>query len=251
MLVLPPAGEPDGAGGAWDRAPRVLGVARWLAAEGPSGPQLELETELFAPRTRVHHVERLARIRPPRPAETRAWSGAAAGDRPGTGRAHGGPKLVWREVRASEGRTVVLEWDDLAGSLRSTEWNGAEEARRRLLDPDRGLLLPLWTVEGARGGAALEGRLPLFNPLAGGVEELSAQFRALVLPLPWPGLRCAPLQLLSWRRSGGALAGEYLFAGPHLLAFRWQAGGPVALRVGVGEYRGLLRWGRDAGAGDG
>ncbi len=181
---------------------RILGVARWVRDRGA---RVEVEHELFGIDTRVLHVER-------RPED-------AGGER--------APELVWRELRRRSGRTVSLVRDPASGGWTSTEWNGGSRAVRRTLTAGEGARLPLELVEACRAGTA-PASARVFDPLGHRIEELAIERRqALVHGVPWTRVL--------WTRDDGTLAGEWWFAGAELVAYRYQRGGPVALRVPAAE----------------
>lgn len=210
-LLLGPASAGEGVEAG---AAPLLGVARRAARTEGEATWVELEAHLFDPATRVHHAERYS--------------------------AREGPRLVYREVRDRAGRTVLLEWDDDLGALRSTEWTGAREATRRTVDPEGGALLWLWCMEQVRAGAELRGLLPIFDPLAGRTELLSVESERF-------GPFGAPLRATTWRRADGTIAASFVAAGDRILLWRRQRGGPVYLRVDATEYGVALAWGREHG----
>ncbi len=172
---------------------------------GAGRASAELRFELWQIRTRVHHVESVT----PR-----------------------GPRLVWRELRERSGRTVRVDWSEDGKRLVQVDWSGAEAVRGEST-PESGALLPLFLVASVRDGAFPTGRFDVYDAPSGRVEEL----RVSVLRCPLagaPGLSMRRLELL---RADGTLAGDYLFLGRELVAFRVQEGGPVALRVSTVDYR--------------
>lgn len=180
-----------------------LGIARWIGGpdpEGEGGWRVECDTLFFDSETHVIHTERL---------------------RP---RAR---KLVWREVRERSGRTVFLTWDPELG-VKSIEMTGNDQIRREL-DPGRGALLPLSAVEMVRQGTDLHGSAPVFQPLGNALETLSFSVRDQ-----------ADERVLELRREDELCAGSYRFRGKELVAFRWQAGGPMASRITRAQYEALL-----------
>jgi hypothetical protein len=181
-----------------------LGLVRWVSGPDPvAGRRIECETTWLDAATQVLHAERLR-----------------TSDR----------KLVWREVRAHSGRTVLLEWD-AGGALRSSETLRGELVRREL-DASRGALMPLFLVEEARRGAAFDGRLPIFRPLSNDLETCDVETRVLA---PFGVELARTLEV----RSGGLRTGRWLFAGGALIGFEGARGGPVATPIATADY---LAW---------
>jgi hypothetical protein len=194
--------------------PRVLGVARRTARTEEGEAWVALEVHLFDERTRVHHAERYS--------------------------ATEGPRLVYREVRDRTGRTVMLEWDEELGALRSIEYTGARDAHRRSVAPEGGALLWLWCMEEVRAGGELSGELPLYDPVAGRVDPVRAE-------TTWLPIHGFPFRSVTWRRSDGTLSAEFFALGDRILVWRRQRGGAVLQRVDEAEYDVTLTWGRERG----
>lgn len=210
-----------------------VGVLRWIsgpetAPDGRRGLRLETETTLFDVATRVIHTETLL------PDER---------------------KLVYREVREREGRTVLLESRSPAAGvvaeLRVSETMGGV-IHRREPDATGGVLLPLYLLENVRSGASFRGEFALFLPLSAEVELLTLD--TLLLPVadgpPRGGAVAAgadeegttlPPRELRLHRGDGLFAGAYRFEGADLVGFRWQAGGVSARAIDEEEYRRWLR----------
>jgi len=166
------------------------------------GPERRIEqaTTFFDVDTRVIHTESL------RPEERR---------------------LVYREVRERAGRTVLVEWP-LGEELRSADTVGRAVVRREH-DFATGAFFPLYLVEAARRGESFEGEFEVFQPLANRLEPLRIRLE-----------RSAEGHTLSLWRPDGRLAGRYRFQGDRLVAFQWQAGGPVARAISRERYAELL-----------
>ena len=211
-LLLAPVGLGPDAGLA-AAAPQVVGVARLFSAQRRAGPAQELELEFFELDTRVHHVERTTLE---------------------------GPKLVWRELRDGEGRTVLLQRGEDDEGLRMQQWTGAQAALRSEVGLD-GLLFPLWLLSRERDGTWFEGWLPVFDPLAGAVEERRPSRARWSLPGGLVVRRCR------WTRRDGTPAGEWWFLGQRLVGLRFQEGGFVASAISAEEHGRLQRWGRSEG----
>jgi hypothetical protein len=179
-----------------------VGIARFSTGAAPGGGlRIELDAQFFDVDVRVLHVEVL------RPSEV---------------------KLVWREIRARGGRTVLLEWSREDPVLRFTDLAGGENLRREL-DGSRGALMPLFAIQQARGGAALEGPLVVFDPPAGRLASM--QFTTT----EEDGRRVVRTRHLS-----GATGASFEFDGDELVAFSWQAGGPRAEAISQETYETLL-----------
>jgi len=194
-----------------------LGLVSWRLREDGEGREIELDVRFLEEAQRVLHVEHL---------QAR------------------GAKLVWRELRAAGGRSLLGEWDEKTGALRVIEWGGPTAVRESLVASE-GAVLPLYLLELARAGEVEGGRLEVFDPLARSLEGLRVVQRF--------GARRAPVEaaeatsaedrgfllqrMVELVRDDGTLAGSYLFSGDELLAFRWQAGGPRARRIPPEEYR--------------
>ena len=190
-----------------------LGAVQWVAGpttETAGGWRIDTETTWFDAKTRVYHAERLRELE---------------------------KKLVWREVRARGGRTVLLVPAGASTCLESLE-PVAEEVVRRFRY-EQGLCLPLELVDRARRGEALQGDFRVFVPLSHGLEELR---------LSTLGLFGGWLRRLEMRRGDGTLAGRYLFVGDRLVAFRLQERGPLARAIPAEEHAALVG-GRGVGRG--
>jgi len=182
-----------------DEATEPLGLVRWVSGPDPEnegGWRVEQDVTFFAEATRVIHTERLHRAK---------------------------RKLVWREVRARSGRTVLVEWTP-DGRAVSLETVGGEVVRKDLeLGPD--VLLPLALVEHARAGVDWDGTFPVYQPLVGDTElqRLSVE-------------RSGPERVLELRRLDGDLAGRFRFRDGELVGFRWQAGDLVARAIPAAAF---------------
>jgi hypothetical protein len=218
LEAAPPDAEgPVGALLAPSPGAEPLGLVSWRLREDGHGREIELDVRFLEEGQRVLHVEHLEARR---------------------------AKLVWRELRAAGGRSILGEWDEKTGALRVIEWGRPTAVRESLVSPG-GAVLPLYLLELARAGEVEGGRLEVFDPLARALEGLRVVHRF--------GARRAPIEaaeavssegrgfllerLVELVRDDGTLAGSYLFSGDELLAFRWQAGGPRARRIPPEEYR--------------
>ncbi len=207
-LTLP---APPGVRGEWFRLDRErgaeepVGLVRQIVVVEPGGNyRLEQETLFLDAAVRVLHVETL------QPDEL---------------------TLVWREIGERHGRTVLVEWDLNASSMRCADTEGGE-VRRRRIEIEDGALMPLYLLEKLRAGHLSTGRFRCFRPIAGALEELELR---LLPPSPFWG----NARILEWRRADGGLAGRFAFRGRDLVSFRWQEGGPLATAIGEDEYRRL------------
>ncbi len=135
--------------------------------------------------------------------------------------------LIWRELRPTDGRTLHLEREEGSASLTLREWAGRRLVRAELEAPT-GARLPLELLDELRDATAGWGRLALFDPLTRGFEQLELRVENLG-PSPVPS--DAPLRRAELVREDATLAGRYLFQGPELVAFQWQAGGLRGRRV--------------------
>jgi hypothetical protein len=191
------------------RGGELVGVVASLFGEGQGRAERDLRAELrfdlWSIQTRVHHVE----TRTPR-----------------------GPRLVWREQRQRSGRTVLFEWSEDGDRLVQVDWGGGDGLRRES-PAETGALLPLFLVASVRAGAFPRGRFDVVDPPSGSVAELAVHVRRVPW-IPGSGLSARCLVL---RRTDGSLAGQYLFLGKELIGFRFQEGGPVALRVSSMRFR--------------
>ena len=113
---------------------------------------------------------------------------------------------------------MLVQRDEGAESLRMQQWTGARAALRSEVGLD-GLLFPLWLLSRERAGTWFEGWLPVFDPLAGGVEERRPARDRWSLPGGLTLRRCR------WTRRDGTPAGEWWFLGQELVGFRFQQGG--------------------------
>jgi hypothetical protein len=94
-----------------------------------------------------------------------------------------------------------------------------------------GAYLPLCLLEAARAGEPLQGRHAVFQPLACAFEELTLE----QLVDRSTGVEERVLEL----SRTGQHAGRYVFRDGALVAFRWQAGGPLARLVSRDDYERL------------
>ena len=180
-------------------------VRQMVVVESGGSYRLERETLFLDAATRVLHVEELG------PDEL---------------------TLVWRELGARHGRTVLVEWDLGASTLRCTDTEGGD-VRRRRIDAQGGALMPLYLLEKLRAGHLSMGRFRCFRPIAAELEELELR---VIPPSPFWG----NARILEWRRADGALAGRFAFRDRRLVSFQWQEGGPLATAIDEDEY-GRLR----------
>jgi hypothetical protein len=199
---------------------RPLGAVEWRRMARDDGMQIECEM-LFArtggdaPCQRVLHVEELR--------EPRA-------------------RLVWREIGAGSGRSVLAEWDADRLALHTVDW-GTRETVREEISTSRGAVMPLYLIEMLREGRVTSGPQLVFDPLARALCELEivtsyGDAGSPPCPAGPPGAAQSPprSRLVELRRSDGTLAGRYRFRGTELVAFQWQDGGPWAQRVAAREH---------------
>ena len=215
-----------------DGRERVVGWVEWRRTELAHGRQLQCEVR-FADGERVLHVERLT------PADAR---------------------LVWREIGERSGRSLFAEWMRDGHGLRMLEW-GRDGARRGQIGAEGTVVMPLYLIELARGGAATQGRFATFDPLGRRLEPLvlrtsyelgraraasarrdaGAEAREDDLPGSGDGAApFAPLRTVELVHADGTSAGSYAFEGTELIAFSWQAGGARARRIPAGEWRAAI-----------
>jgi hypothetical protein len=205
---------------------RPLGAVEWRRMAHDDGMQIECEmlfarTGRDAPCQRVLHVEELR--------EPRA-------------------RLVWREIGAGSGRSVLAEWDADRLVLHTVDW-GTSETVREEISTSRGAVMPLYLIEMLREGRVTSGPQLVFDPLARTLSELEIVTSygdpgPPPCPAGPPALRGAQSpprsRLVELRRSDGTLAGRYRFRGTELVGFQWQDGGPWAQRVGAREHTAAL-----------
>jgi hypothetical protein len=199
-----------------------VGVVCLRKSAVPSGEQLEWEFTFPDEQLRVLHVERLTKS---------------------------GPKLVWRELRPGAGRTLLSEWNAQGRELDVVEWGRPQIARHRL-DASEGALFPLFLLELARKGGALQGRHQLFDPTSLSLESIEMETRYFGEPVgaahaaagdsdePTPiGPQAFELRReVRLSRDDGTCAGSYVFQGTELLSFQWQSGGLEARRISAEDY---------------
>lgn len=197
-----------------DDGATLVGIERLLVgpdpeaiAAGAEGLRLEADTLFFAEGTRVVHTERLRRAPGEPPTQT----------------------MVWREIRPRSGRTLLLE-GELGAALRSSETVGGDIVRREHPSAP-GAFLPLCLLEAARAEEPLPGTQAVFQPLACAFEELA-------LELFVDRSTGVEERVLALSRAGQQ-AGRYVFRDGALVAFRRQAGGPLARLVSRDDYERL------------
>ncbi|MCZ6597382.1 MAG: hypothetical protein O7B99_07085 [Planctomycetota bacterium] len=200
-LELPRARGAEGVGkDGVEEGPETVGLVRLrFGVDPPGGFRLECESRFHDAATRVLHVERLHRDE---------------------------LRLTWREIGERHGRTVFVEWPLSDAALHSVSMSGGE-IRRSDIDASGGALMPLYLLEKLRAGAALPGSFRVYDPRSEALELLSLRITPIV----------GGLRVCEWHRSDGALAGRYLFADRRLIAFQWQAGGPVARAISADEFK--------------
>jgi hypothetical protein len=175
---------------------------RWIRGPLPGvkdGWRTACETVFFAERTRVLHTERLA---------------------PGL------RELVFRELRAADGRTLYFAWTP-DGHGNSREAIG-RDLRRTEFDLGANAALPLSLVELARRSELAVADVALFQPLANELSVVQASMSNE------EGVR-----VLTLGRASEPSASRYEFDGRTLTSFRWQSGGPVATAITEPEFE---RW---------
>ena len=201
----PPGMEPDP-----ERRP--VGVARWItgpldAAESDEGRRVELELRWFGADVRLLVAERIL------PTEHR---------------------VIWREQRGGGGRTVLVSVDraDPTALVRVTE-TAAGAVRRRTMNRDRGAWQLLSLVEAASRDVQPHGGARVVMPQMATVEPTELQ-----LETDSDGRRT-----LSLRFPDGLGGPSFTFEQRELVAFAWQAGGPVATRIPQDEHARWIRFG--------
>jgi hypothetical protein len=185
---------------------QVVGVAALRRSAASGGETIEWDLRFFEGDTRVHHVEHL---------------GAA------------GARLVWREWRPGQGRTLVADVEPTGISL--VEW-GREEGLRTRVEAPEGMLLPLTLLERARRGELVGERASCFDPLSRSVERLE-----IAIESAGPSGEDSQERRISTSRADGTSAGSYVFRGEELIEVRWQKGGLRARRIERENYESRLR----------
>ena len=202
---------------------RPIGVVAWRSDRFASGLQLECETTFLAGAgesadRRVLHVEQLG---------------------------SNGPRLVWRELGAGSGRSLLAEWTADGLGLRTVEWSG-EETLRETIDTGGGAVMPLYLVELVRNGQVTGGSHLRFDPLSRTLEaiDIRTSYETDRAELARHAGDQAALRTVELARPDGTLAMRLSFRGAELVGFRWQEGPLSARRIDPIEYERLL--GRDA-----
>jgi hypothetical protein len=155
------------------------------------------------------------------------------------------PRLVWREITPSGGRTIFAEWTAQSERLKSVEW-GADGSLRESIGTSRGAVMPQYLLELARRGRIAAGRFEVFDPCSGRLEPWSVELSYNRSSAAAPVSSVAPeyLRRLEFRRADGTLAGSYEFDGTRLVRFQWQAGSLRARSISAQEFAELRqRWG--------
>ncbi len=187
----------------------LVGFAVLRGSGAGEGRQVELDLRFLERGTRVLQVER--------------------GDAGRTG-------MTWRELRATDGRTLHVEREAGAAAVSLREWSGPRLVRSEI-PAAPGACLPLELLERIRAGGIEAGALSVLDPLSRGFESLDLRLERLPRPDSAPGAELRRAELV---REDGTSAGRYLFEGTELLAFQWQEGGLRARRVEREDY--LRRW---------
>ncbi len=185
----------------------VQGVLRWIARREGDGIQLEWELDFPGEELRVLTLEALG---------------------------PGGDRLVWRELRAGAGRSLLVEWASNDPVLHLREWarDGSSRETRR---PSRGAVLPLSLLELCREGRLAQGVFEVLDPTSRGLSALELSTGYELAQEPGAEAR----RWVELRRADGTLAGRYRFRRAELLDFEWQEGGLRGRRIGADEYERL------------
>jgi hypothetical protein len=152
------------------------------------------------------------------------------------------PRLVWREIGATGGRTIFAEWTSESERLKVLEW-GNDGGLRESLGTSKGAVMPQYLLELAREGKLAGGRFEVFDPLRSELDQWTMEVRYLRedegVARETPGYS----KQVEFRRTDGSLAGRYLFHGQRLLSFQWQEGHVRARRISDQEHAQLWdRW---------
>lgn len=175
-----------------------VGVARLLTITGAASRQFELELRLFELGTRIRQVE--------------AYEDSEA-------------KLVWREARLRDGRSLMLRGGDAAGPLDGTEWGAGGDSWRGELPLREQRRFPLGLLEEFRSGSIDDREVVLFEPLARADSAIRARGRLVRAPFP------LPVVVVDWTRPDGTTPLRALLVGDRLQAFGWESAGPLAVRT--------------------
>lgn len=152
------------------------------------------------------------------------------------------PRLVWREICASGGRTIFAEWTAESERLKVVEW-GVDGSLRESLSTSRGAVMPQYLLELARTGQIVGGRFEVFDPLRGELDEWTLELAYLRVDGDQSANPAAYRRRLEFRRRDGSLAGRYLFEGGRLESFQWQEGQVRARRISAELFAQLeQRW---------
>ena len=154
-------------------------------------------------------------------------------------------RLVWREMGAGSGRSLLAEWEPGGAALRTVEWDRNETLREQI-DARDGAVMPLYLIEMLREGRATTGRYPVFDPLSRSLADVevftsygddpTASSRSASEGAAPDRAAPARLRTVELLRADGSLFGRYCFRGAELVAFQWQDGGPWARRAGAADY---------------
>jgi hypothetical protein len=145
-----------------------------------------------------------------------------------------GAKLVWREMTAGRGRTVLAELASDSATLRVIDWASVRE--REDVHVVSGALLPLGCLELVRRGELCDGVQPVFDPLSRALEPLSTETRYEGAPVAGESDAWKLEREVEASRTDGTRAWSARFSGDELLAYRWQSGGLVARRIAAEDY---------------
>lgn len=152
-----------------------------------------------------------------------------------------GEQWVWREHAAGGGRSLVLRRH--TDRLDVTEWGGRTPRRSTIA---RDCFFPLELLENLRAGALRSPTVSVFDPLASTVESLrlvstpvdaapagSSEGPEAVASPPAPAASGDARATVRHEllRADGTLFASFTFLGGELVAFRWQRGGLIAVRV--------------------
>jgi hypothetical protein len=144
-------------------------------------------------------------------------------------------RLVWREMGAGSGRSLLAEWEPGGSALRTVEWDKSETLREEI-DARDGAVMPLYLIEMLRQGRATTGRYPVFDPLSRSLAEVEVLTSYGADPEASDRAAAPSLRTVELMRSDGSLFGRYCFRGAELVAFQWQDGGPWARRASAAEF---------------
>ena len=229
LLLLAPLFAQGDRGGAVSAPAARVDETAGTGHEAVDAPRVE-HFELVSEGRRVGLARRLRAVRDGRIELEEHWFDLDVRIYLSERRAATGPLLVWRELFAGGGRTVVLDRDPPHRSWVTTEW-GSGPAIHRHEVPEGSVGTPLFALEGLRGGTTREYELPIFDPVAATFETLRPERLRIALP---GGLFLDRVELT---RGDGSSAGTYALLGSWLIGSRPTVEGPSARRVSPERYR--------------